>query len=33
VHVPPVHVHVAAPLQFTVQLPAVQFVIEHDVAL
>ncbi len=32
-HVPPVHEHVAAPLQFTVQLPAVQLVIVHDCAL
>jgi hypothetical protein len=31
--VPPVHEHVAAPLQFTVQLPAVQLVIVHDCAL
>ncbi len=30
---PPVHEHVAAPLQLTVQPPAVQLVIVHDVAL
>jgi hypothetical protein len=33
VQVPPVHEHVAAPPQFTVQPPPVQFVIVHDVAL
>jgi len=30
---PPVHVHVGAPLHWSTQLPPVQFVIVHDVAL
>ncbi len=30
---PPVHVHVGAPLQASTQLPPVQLVIVHEVAL
>jgi hypothetical protein len=32
-HVPPLHVHVAAPLQLTVHAVPAQFVMTHDVAL